>query len=196
MTKYKDSYEESRLIGVAGMQSGGGSTHLCMMIANYLVNVKGHSTAIIDLSGTKDYGQAQIILNARGDVSKFNYGGIDFFSQADKGLIYRLARGTYEYTILDLGQNKEAYDLLPGCFLRIATGKMNQWNTDQYISGVNNIKLAADKQKIHYFSFSSNAKSRKLFKKIFGEESGYIPFEPDPFSLHGDSLDFLNKLFD
>lgn len=195
MTKYSEHSDHTmRLIGVTGMQRGGGATHMAIAIANYLANVSGKKTALLDFGDRDDYRQAGIILKASESGAGFRYGNIDFYPNTDESILNRLENGMYDCMVLDMGFEEHFFELLPACQVRIAVGKLNEWNCNGYVQQADLIKKSLGNVQIKFFTFSYNRRALRLCCKALGENIEVLPYEPDPFCIHGNMMELLQRI--
>ena len=186
---YAEAKKQCIFVGFLGSENGCGNTHLVLSAANYLANVSGKKTAILDLTGGDDYRQAQIILTGRDEDKKsfFKY-GIMFYTNAKEDMLGGFDRD-YEYALLDLGcAGENRVSLFLGCGIRFLTGALNPWRTKAFITKT--ISFQSTKGKLDFYSLAAFycEECVKLYEKATGKEVIIIPFEPDPFKLHGNVI--------
>ncbi len=194
---YAKAKKQSIFVGFLGSGRGCGNTHLTLSAANYLANIAGKKTAILDLSGKQDYRQAQIILTGReGIQNKFTYAGIVFYVGNDERVIAELEE-EYEYIVLDLGHKTEEYSsLFCRCSIRILTGALNQWNTKAFITTTIGFQNAMGKGYFYSMAAFYCGKCVELYEKATGTRVVITAFEPDPFKLHGNMVRMFDGIFD
>lgn len=188
----------TRVIGVAGTEHGAGVTHFCCMLGVFLAIVKGYRIAIVEVNQSACFRQAEIILNnLKNKKTKKIFKMISFYIQADEVKLSEIVSMDFDFVIVDYGCE---YDVSRGSFLmcqrKFVVGSMAWWKLQSYVFFLVN---TGDEQSRKHWTFLATTpvlEGIRYIKKEFKIQVSDIPYEPDPFCLGKNSVDFFYKLAD
>ena len=95
---FKKQVYTKKIIGVASVEHGLGTTHIALTLANYLCSKLGMKTAYIELNPSH---QIQTLISKQGKPS-FLYKGIVFYPNTTVTSLPEILRMDYRYFILDI----------------------------------------------------------------------------------------------
>lgn len=119
-----------------------------------------------------------------------------FYTNAKEDMLGGFSRD-YEYALLDLGCAGENRDsLFMGCSIRFLTGALNPWRTKAFITTTIGFQSTGGKLDFYCLAAFYCEECVKLYEKAAGKEVIIMPFEPDPFKLHGSAIRIFDGIFD
>jgi len=124
------------VIGVYGLHRYAGVTHLAILLAQYISNVRGRKVEVIEASGKEDMGclAARYKINrSRNKSNIFTCRNITFMEHATTEELAMQQNLEYEFRILDLGSNyRKAINELMRCDLKIVVGNGAPWQQEAW----------------------------------------------------------------
>lgn len=110
-------------IGLAGLVSGAGVTHIALCLASYLADCCGLEVCLTEQTGRFDYSF----------VAKREVPGITFVHDIDKHCEADCRDKEYDYELYDLGQLSDSNgEFLKQCDMKILIGCAAPWHARQY----------------------------------------------------------------
>lgn len=184
-------------IGILGTGAAVGTTHLAFMLAVFLSSVMGRTTALVEHNDSQCFRQAEIILRnlKTRNISKIKK--ISIFKHTDDQELSKIIESGFEYVVVDFGKNfLEAKSLFYMCTSKMIVGSLSLWRIQEYVEFL--VRREKEGARAHwaYLATSPIQEGQQYLKHKLGIRVQVIPFEPDPFSLGKDSLDFLQSLCD
>lgn len=187
----KDSY----VIGILGVTSGVGTTHLSIMIGNYLANILGKTVALLELNKNNTFSRLANLESSEEEKSCININGIDFYQNIVYEDILQIMTNRYNYVVLDIS-NK--YILGKNEFLRshkkIIIGSLSKWKIHDYFKYLDSNYLALEKTPSIFLSLTKDSLYHKKIQKKYGITVKPIPFEENPFYLQSKNLQWIQEL--
>lgn len=184
----KEQDKGTEIIGIIGTQSGVGTTHTAYMLTAFLARVMGYKVALVEENVSGCVRQAGIILN-----NKFTR-DISFYSQTDGDELYDVINRGYDFVIVDFGTEYAGNrsDFLM-CTKKIVVGSLSWWNIHRYVGFV--AKTEGEKSRKHWiFLATAPIKEGVAYMRKCGITIMPIPYEPDPFRLDENGLEWARGL--
>ncbi|WP_156483487.1 hypothetical protein [Metabacillus fastidiosus] len=122
-------------VGIVGVEKNTGSTHLSLLLANFLNN-RGLRVAVIEANNSNDFFSVEYVYEGgRGYTSKkemFNIDGIDHYKSIGKLNFSELVH-QYDFIILDIGQkeNTQYFEEFFRAHIKIVTSHASEWKRDK-----------------------------------------------------------------
>lgn len=197
--KKQQGYSMLQTIGIMGVNNGNGVTHLAIMIGNYITAKQHKKTAIIEMNHTgafielKDsYGEK---INNNQGLHCYKISGVTYYYDIESDMLGEVYNKDFEYIIIDMGiYNEKQTEEFLKCNGKIIIGNLNPWKNKSFIRIIENFIARGNFEKVKYLvQFGTNNDIHQI-------ESAYklyicaIPFEPDPFLIHGCNFEFLEEL--
>ena len=194
--------QETAVIGIMGLGRGVGTTHLSIMLGNYLANGLGKTVALLELNKNHTYMQITQIKHIKctehaksGTKSCFRLNGMDFYESISSEDIPQIMAANYNYVILDVSAN---YLLGKNEFLRshkkFVVGSLSKWKAHEYLNYFEKIQLEKGTAACRYLALTKDVEIFKIIKKKYNTEIAKIPFEENPFYLDGSHMEWINKI--
>ncbi|WP_027436906.1 hypothetical protein [Lachnospira multipara] len=198
-----------KVIGLIGLSRGVGTSHLSLMLGNYLVNVLGIKTAIVCfddgslvdlLKQIFDRKSNSVFSKNNEEVEKFRgitHNGIDIFSHRSCEN-WRTLTNTYQYVIIDISVSDYNYSKavkdFVSCDKKIIVGSMTPYKLNECIERFKRIKTLVGKEELSVVSMTYNKEEAKALKESFGVTIKAIPYEQDLRVTNGSNLKWLDEL--
>ena len=200
MVRKKDinSKIPTRVIGVMGTTHGAGATHFCCMLGVFLTIVKGYRIAIVEVNNSACFRQAEIILNnLKNNKSKKILKMISIYKEADELKLSEVVSMDFDFVIVDYGSD---YDITRGSFLmcqrKFVIGSMAWWKLQSYVTFLVNTENEQSRKHWIFLTTTPVSEGIGYVKKEFKIQVTDVPYEPDPFRLGKNSIEFFYKLAD
>ncbi len=192
------------MIGICGCESGCGTTHLSIALANYAASKHGLRIACLELHPSDAFTQLSTFTSSplsSGNVQSMQYFTIydvDYYPLLQKQDIPALMNAGYDYLILDFGPASAiVYDELLRCDHKLVLGSLAPWRQMHFYDFCQKF---LGKEEHEYFCFlvlhgemhdilTFSKKCRISRKHIFS-----IPFIQNPFHITKEQFSFLEKL--
>lgn len=187
-------YRNSLKIGVAGACNGAGTTHLCIMLANYYANVMGLETVVMEYNDHRDF--LKICMETgkiREDYRKFVYRNITFVTGKD------MKNTQKETEIMDRAR---VVILDCGCMGGESEGLFSQSDIRVGVLSGSLYRIACarrviEKTKGHcmYMAAFGSSKVVQELSRETGVRVGRIPYEDDPFCITPGTAAWIDEVF-
>lgn len=188
------------VIGVVGTHSGIGVTHLCLMLAHYYSQGVGYNTAYIECFPKNEIKLLKEMYNGKtnasnGQESSFTLHGITYYEKVKGSSISDIYNDDYQCLILDMSSDiyKNRGEFLR-CNQKIVMSSFSSWKLEgleRFLNYTQNMKSIH--QWIYLVPYGQHelklTKSMKLPGKVYG-----VPYEPDPFRIQWDTIEFFNNI--
>lgn len=195
-----------KTIGVAGLCSGAGATHMCIMLAVFMGKVLKRKTAVTGDEVTYSLMLRQIpkagSIQHKGIASRHAYSadGIDYYCgirEEDIGIL----RQKYDVIIQDISFNNmddtfaRTVSRLSACDEKILAGSMLPWKSRECEKKTERIGRFLDIRGLKMVTLTTCDKEAVSAIKKYGVKVVPMPFERNPFMISGENLkNFLELL--
>lgn len=197
----QSSGQKTAVIGIMGLGRGVGTTHLSIMLGNYLANGLGKTVALLELNKNNAHMQIRQLKHIKciehaksGTKSCFRLNRMDFYENISSEDIPQIMAANYNYVILDVSAN---YLLGKNEFLRshkkIVVGSLSKWKAHEYLNYFEKIQLEKETAACQYLALTKDVEIFKIIKKKYNTEIEKIPFEENPFYLEGSHMEWIEK---
>lgn len=191
-----------RLIGIAGSGRGTGTTHLCILAANYLTSCLQRKTALIQWNSHGDFERlGQALKGFRPKAAgqsgrsgeRFRLMETDYCLQGEPALLARCMDGTYDDIIIDFGELRE--DIRSEwlrCGTKIIAAALNDWKLEtflEFLAGEEKL----DNRWIYTAAFGSEH-TRLEIERRFHISLLRIPFSEDAFSVDRQAMAWFEDI--
>jgi len=178
-----------------GVGRGVGTTHLTIMMGNYLANGLGKKVALLEFSGNNTY--SEIMRRKCLKISKtcFKMNGMDFYENISYEDISKIMANNYNYLILDVSYN---------CILgrneffrshkKIVVGSLSKWKAQEYLKYFENTQFGMGNAACKFLSLSKDCEMVKIVKDKYRVSIGQIPFEENPFYIGSNHMEWIGKI--
>lgn len=183
------------IIGVMGVGRGVGTTHLTIMMGNYLTNGLGKTVALLELNRNNTYSEIKRMKCSKISELCFEVNGMDFYEDVSYEDIPKIMANNYNYVILDISSN---YILGRNEFLRshkkIVVGSLSRWKAQEYLNYFENMQLLCEIPSCKFLSLSKDCEVIKIIKNKYRSTIGQIPFELNPFHIESNHMEWIGKI--
>ena len=178
-----------------GIGRGVGTTHLTIMIGNYLVNGLGKKVALLELNRNNSYTEIKNMKCSNIYKTCFEVNGMDFYENILYEDIPKIMESNYNYLILDVSSH---YILGRNEFLRshkkIVVGSLSKWKAHEYFDCFEDMKLISEISVCEFLSLSKDCDVVKIVKDKYRVQIDQIPFEQNPFYIGGNHMEWIEKI--
>lgn len=104
--------------------------------------------------------------------------------------------GSFDYALLDLGCDKERYkDILLWCDRRFLLGALNQWRGKAFVTTAIQLQELYAEGAVEFLAVFYSAEGKRSFEAALDDRVQLLPYEPEPFLLHRESLRRMEAIF-
>ena len=162
----------------------------------FLTIVKGYRIAIVEVNQSACIRQAEIILNnLKNKKSKKVLNMISIYTDADELKLSEVVSMDFDFVIVDYGCD---YDITRGSFLmcqsKFVVGSMSWWKLQSYVHFLINTENEQSRKHWTFLATTPVSEGIGYVKKEFKIQVTGVPYEPDPFRLDKNSVEFFYKL--
>lgn len=183
--------KEKVSIGIVGIGTGCGVTHLTIALANYMHSGLGRRTAIIELSGKHEL---ETMIRKEGNKNQ-NLVGIHYFTDIGVGKIPEIMNSRYEVFVLDLGADyAAAREEFLRCDRKIVVGSISPWRVSAYEHFLKKVMESENITAWEFLILFANLSDKKRIQKRYGMQMISIPRIENPFYLKKEDMMFLQKI--
>ncbi len=183
--------KEKVSIGIVGIGTGCGVTHLTIALANYMHSGLGRRTAIIELSGKNEL---ETMIRKEGNKNQ-NLVGIHYFTDIGVGKIPEIMNSRYEVFVLDLGADYvAAREEFLRCDRKIVVGSISPWRVSAYEHFLKKVMESENITAWEFLILFANLSDKKRIQKRYGMQMISIPRIENPFYLKKEDMMFLQKI--
>jgi len=178
-----------------GVGRGVGTTHLTIMLGNYLANGLGKKVALLELNSNHTYSKIRLMKGSKISEACFEVNRMDFYENISYEDIPKIMADNYNYIILDvsssnmLGKNE---------FLRshkkMVVGSLSKWKAQEYFNCFDNMQQISEISACQFLSLSYDCEVAKIVKDKYGVKIDQIPFEQNPFYIGSNHIEWISKI--
>lgn len=195
--KGKKHYEGNicQVVGIAGIRRGVGTTHLCVMAANYLSGYKRKKTAALEWNGHGDFERIErVCRGSSGEKESFSVLEVLYYKNAGQKQLADCLEAGIQYVIVDFGIYEESRRQdFALCGKRILVGSFTEWQEEEFLQILGR-KDSWEKRWIYVSVFGSWQMKKEAGKKLRFPVLE-IPYNSDAFTVTSDILPFFRKVF-
>lgn len=206
----KRKEKQTTVIALMGLSSGVGTTHLAVMIGMYLANGRRCKTAIVEYGQHEYYEQIKEYEKSKrvrlstlaANKNAFSSHGIDFYEGVHNAGMIGMLKDGYDYILVDMKLDEQLRfstqklgELLQAD-RRIAVMSMSSWKLKECMMRLERIRRTALDKQLKLVSLTGSSRLRKRLKKRDCKAVMLIPWEPDPFHLKSENLQWLQRLIE
>lgn len=188
-----------RLIGIAGICPGCGTTHLAILTANCLASWMQRRAALIDWSGHGDFAAIEALMasgrekNGKTSARGYSLLDVDYYREGTPGILAACMEGPYDDVVIDFGQLQSGIreDWLR-CGTKILTASLSEWKLGVFLEFLER-EMRPGSGWIYAAAFGSED-TRKRMERRFGISLKRIPLSVDAFSVDSRVKDWLEGI--
>lgn len=200
--RFSASLEDHQKIAVAGLESGVGVTHFCMLMSAYYRFHAGKRVCVVDLSGNADYSSMEQMYFGHKLAQEggyfYNIHKLEFLV-GDKGerLIQKALAGAYEVVIFDCGTKARMFEkellMCDKKYLLADCAPWKQQALEQYLEA-EQPKTGGQKQMFGYaLGVEENA---QVIGEKYKIDMVHIPYIENPFRMKKKQLEALVRIME
>ncbi len=166
------------------------------MLAVYLSIVKGLKVALVERGSEGSIRQAEVIL---GNIGRLNtrkiLKRISIHTCHEASEVSSVTSKGYDYVIIDYGcEYSDIRQEFLMCQIKIVIGSLSWWQIPNYAAFMANMGTKGCNGHWAYLGTFVVHRGLEYLKHEFRIKIRSVPYEPDPFCLRAESLDFFEKL--
>lgn len=181
-----------RAFGLIGSDHGVGTTHFAIALANFMVNVRGKTTVIVECNNSEAFQYAKKYISNKAIKVVDNMQMLSCnLSDFQK----------YDCIIFDMHyMNRKGLEWLKYCSDIFVMCSLSVWKVnrliDKFLSGQTwkEIQAGIYQKNPVFLSLSKNEKSKRVIKKHYGIEVQKSPYIENPFELQCENLQWFDKI--
>lgn len=187
--------KEPRIIGVTGARRCVGTTHFCVLAANYLCSACGRRTAVLEWNDHEDFARfGSICTGYSAAESHCQIQEVDFFAKAKGDVLADCLHMDYEEILIDFGSLEEqSREELLRCHRVILLVSFSEWQMD----GAGQSKVWEESAVRNGWqclaAFGSEA-SRLRWNKRRRPIVQRMPFSADAFTITETMMEFMRTI--
>ncbi len=184
-----------RIIGVAGTGRGTGTTHLCVLAANYLCSACGRETAVLEWNRHGDFARfGSVCTGGQTAESRYRIQNVDFYPQAAGSVLADCLHGGYEEILIDFGTLGEQPPEEPlRCHRVFLTVSFSEWQEGAFGNPEAWEERAVKNGWLCLAAFGSE-ESRIKWNKRRGPNVRRIPLSVDAFTVTEQMIGFFRTI--
>ena len=180
--------QKTYVIGIMGTETGVGTTHLALMLANDLANVYGYRTAVVEMGKRPVYKKMF-------QQTVYEQGKITFYAQEANQDLSAIVCQNYHYVILDISwDSPRGVSEFVRSDQRFVVGALNRWKYDGMRCFLDRMISMKEHCAYQCLSLVCDRHLKKKIQEKYEVDIKTIPYVADPLSLEGDKLLWLEGL--
>ena len=185
---------KTEVIGIVGVGRGVGTTHLGLLLANYLQGVWGRKTAVLEWNNHGDFSRIRKQCTGQMEVKEcFRIQKVDYYSQAESSQLMRCMETGYQEVVIDFGTiREEIFVEFMRCNTVWAVVSFSEWQIDAFWEFAE-AKESKRNRSWQFFSAFGSEESRKEWNKRRKPEVLQIPFSADAFTITRPLMGWMEK---
>lgn len=192
-----NSYRQEKFF-VGGIEKGVGSTHFCILLANFYAEVLGKNTVIIDLNTDRDYSYLGEVCNKdfkRIDSCSYRLRKVTIYPGVVKEKLADILSDDFQAVIIDAGINYKEYMTESSlCDKRLLFCNIVPWK----LQTVDNLFLGKsdmfDIRKWNLLYVFGGKDSASYICEKYGVKIKNVPVISDPFRINKRQLTCIEKI--
>lgn len=209
---YKEYHTSARvtaikMIGVAGLCEGAGTTQMCIMLAAFMGRVLKKKTAVIGDEKTYSFMLRQMsqakAIHHKGIGSRHAYSvnGIDYYCGMYDDYT-GILRQRYDVIIQDISLNSaedtfaRTVSRLSGCDVKLLAGSMLPWKSKECEKKLERVRRFLDVRGLKMVTLTMCESPAAETIEKYGVSIVAMPFERNPFTISSKNLRSLMELLD
>lgn len=154
--------------------------------------------ALIERTSDDCFRQAGIIRDSL-DRRRYNAfkRNVSIFMQSDIEELSEVMSSDYEYIIIDFGNDyadNRPFFLL--CSIKIVIGNLSWWKLQHYVAFIAATEKEQSRKHWKFLGTVSSERTIRYMGKKMRTAIRPVPYEPDPFFLTGETMNFLQELLE
>ncbi|BCN32825.1 hypothetical protein [Anaeromicropila herbilytica] len=198
MNKERNLLEKNKkiIIGVIGTHRGVGVTHLCVMLSNYLSEVMGKRTAVLECNTHNDFSYIQMVYEGMAHKAingkAFQVYDTSYYKNVTQKEIADILNNNFDYIIMDLGTDRDNEEFLR-CNCKLVVSSLCDWKRHELIKFLHYAETMNGYLEWEYLVLYGDKSDLKEIKHNWNIHLNLIPFETDPFQVSKEVLNLFQK---
>lgn len=161
-----------------------GTTHLALLLANYLQGVWRKKTAVLEWNSHGDFSRlGRVCTGQQGDKECFRIQKVDYYPQAESSRLMKCVEAGYQEVVIDFGAiREEVFVEFMRCGFIWIVVSFSEWQMEAF-GEFTGSKVSKGSRDWQFFSAFGSEESRKEWNKRRKPEVLSIPFSADAFTV-------------
>ncbi len=193
--KKKHVMGEPRIIGVTGAGRSMGTTHLCVLAANYLCSACGRRTAVLEWNSHGDFARfGSICTGLSAQENFYTIQEADFYPRSAGGVLAECLHKGYEEILIDFGSlGEQSSQELLRCHRVFLTISFSEWQMEA--PGMKQAwEECAEKNGWLCLAAFGSEQSRIRWNKRRRPTVRRIPLSADAFTVTQQTVEFMKTI--
>ena len=175
---------ELQITGIVGVSRGVGTTHLSLLLANYLQGVCARKTAVLEWNSHGDFRRfGKMCTGQSGEQDCFQIQKVDYYPQSEGSRLMKCEEEGYQEIVVDFGTIRdEAFVEFMRCNTIWIVVSFSEWQMEAFWEFAGSKQFKEDKG-WQFFSVFGSEECRNEWNKRKKPEVLQIPFSADAFTV-------------
>lgn len=192
--KQLKSRKEKYIIGIAGTESGVGTTHFAIMLAEFLTDIRGEKTALLELNQKRDFQKIQKLIKEE-EQDFFSIQEVTYFKEVKEEKLVYLFNMDYHYFILDFGKDLEQYkNEFLRCDKKMIIGSLIEWKRNSLFCFIEKYQNIFGNEDWNYFITFGQKKEIKEVSRLIKRKLWAINYVASPYCLSREIMEIFCKV--
>lgn len=180
-------------IGVFSLHPHAGATYVTILLAEYLSNIVGYKTAVIENNIRSDLRSMQLRNPILCEAKEFELHSITYYCADLSNKQEEVSLQHFEYLVHDLGSSyAKASELIQSCDLTILLFTMTPWNCNWEMLSETLAKDYGDQSRIRLIG---NLIPQRLKKQLYQNyHCEFLSYEPDVFEPSLKTIQLFHRI--
>ncbi len=186
---------EPEIIGVTGAGRGVGTTHFCVLAANYLCSVRGQRTAVLEWNDHGDFARfGSVCTGLSAEESRYRIQDVDFYPRAAAGTLAGCIHMGYQKILIDFGRlSARSGNELLRCHKVFVMVSFSEWQNEGFRKP-GAWEESAQKNGWQCLASFGSEESRIRWNKRRVPAVRRLPFSADPFTVTEAETEFMKTI--
>ncbi len=185
-----------KTIGIAGVGSNYGVTHISVSLANYIHSVLKKQVIYIEL---RDKSDMLNVVGTKGDAicgkEAFLYKGVNYILACSSQSAMDIMAATDAWIVVDTSSLDADYGAVYlQCETKIMIGSMQPWKRKYYYERLRTKDIRINMNNIKFYDTYKNKRKMNEFRNLTKQQLRECPHIENPFSLQEKEFEQLNEM--
>ena len=188
--------KNKKTIGIAGVSSNYGVTHISISLANFIHSVLKKNVTYIELRDRSDLigvvGDKPINI---GGIEGYRYKGVNYVCGCNIQTAREAMSQAKGWIVVDVSDiENETKAIFFQCETKIMIGSMQPWKRKYYYERLRTNDIRMNLSSIKFYDISKNKRKTREFSQITKQPLRILPYIEDPFSLEEKNFEALKEM--
>lgn len=187
--------KRSRMIGIAGSNTGVGCTHFSVMLTNYLAGYLRRKAILLEVNGSGNLEKLEHVCTGQvGQKNPFRILDADYYKHVGPEDVKEVLQRGYDDIVIDFGSVKDGENgLYWRCDKKFLVGSFTEWQQESFREFEMEHR-AKQKKSWQSLAVFGSEETRREFSRRFRINTDRIPFSADAFSVTKECGEFFQRI--